>query len=101
MEAHGLTLAPGAFGENLIVEGIALAAIEVGARVRVGGAVLRVTQLGKACHTRCAIYETAGDCIMPRRGVFAEVVEPGAVVRGSVVERLDEAAPHEATEAAG
>jgi molybdopterin adenylyltransferase len=85
MERRGLELAPGDFGENLVVEGVDLAALGVGSRLGVGDAELRITQIGKECHDHCAIYEAAGDCIMPRRGLFAEVVRGGRVVPGCQV----------------
>lgn len=79
MRAKGLALAPGAFGENIVTGGFDLAALEVGRRLRVGEAVLQVTQLGKECHDRCPIYFQTGDCIMPRFGVFARVRRGGWV----------------------
>lgn len=87
MRGKGLTLAAGAFGENLVTRGIELLDLEIGRRFRVGdNAVLQVTQHGKECHTRCQIYEKAGDCIMPRRGIFARVLRSGPVRPGDVVQ---------------
>jgi molybdopterin adenylyltransferase len=86
MRAQGLDLAPGAFGENLVLGGIDLGALGLGSRLRVGGAELELTQIGKLCHTRCAIFFRAGDCVMPRAGVFAQVVGEGAVEAGDAVE---------------
>lgn len=80
----------GAFAENIVTEGIDLAALTLGDRLRMGGALLRVTQLGKECHNHCAIYEAAGDCIMPKLGIFCEVLTGGAVRRGDTVELLPE-----------
>ncbi len=60
----------GDFGENLVTEGIDFAVLAVGDRLRAGESVLEITQFGKECHSRCRIYETMGDCIMPRHGVF-------------------------------
>ena len=85
MRAQGLELEPGAFGENLIVDGIDLTQIGVGSRLQVGDALLEVSQIGKECHSRCAIFYTAGDCIMPRSGVFTTVVQGGIVRSGSPV----------------
>jgi len=86
MRAKGLTLAPGAFGENLVVRGLDLGALSIGARIRVGpNALLQITQRGKECHTRCAIYRQAGDCIMPRLGLFARVRRGGHVEAGDPV----------------
>ena len=67
----------GAFGENLIVEGYDLRRLPVGTRFRIGEAVLELTQIGKECHSHCEIYKKMGDCIMPREGVFTEVVKGG------------------------
>jgi molybdopterin adenylyltransferase len=80
MRAQGLEVGPGDFAENLTTEGIELHTLPVGTRLRIGKEVyLRVTQIGKECHTRCAIYEQAGDCVMPREGIFAEVLKGGDV----------------------
>ena len=65
----------GAFGENIIVEGFDLRNLPVGTRFRIGDALLELTQIGKECHDHCAIYQQVGDCIMPREGVFTEVIE--------------------------
>ena len=78
----------GAFGENLVVEGFDLRAIPVGTKIRVGSARLRLTQIGKECHSHCAIYHQVGDCIMPREGVFAEVLEEGVIHPGDEVQLL-------------
>ena len=82
----------GAFGENLIVEGFDLRNLPVGTRFRIGTALLELTQIGKECHTHCAIYHQVGDCIMPREGVFTAVLEGGIVRPGDTVEMI-EAAP--------
>lgn len=83
MRAKGLAVGPGDFAENLTVEGIDLPSLPVGARLALSaGPILRVTQIGKKCHARCAIYEQAGDCVMPREGVFAEVLLGGEVRTG-------------------
>ena len=76
-------LEPGAFGENFITEGIDWEAIEIGQRLRIGDdVVVQVTQRGKECHTRCAIYYQTGDCIMPREGMFATVCCGGSIEEG-------------------
>ena len=73
-------LAPGAFGENLGVQGVALSRLGLGSRLRIGAtAELVITQIGKVCHTPCAIYAQAGDCIVPRAGLFARVVQGGQI----------------------
>jgi molybdenum cofactor synthesis domain-containing protein len=86
MRAKGLSLKPGAFGENLVIGGLNTNELGVGSLLRVGPVLLELTQVGKVCHTRCAIYYKTGDCIMPRTGLFARVVESGEVTAGMSVE---------------
>ena len=76
----------GAFGENLIVEDIDFRSLPVGTRFRVNDVILEMTQIGKECHTHCQIYHKVGDCIMPREGVFAEVVQGGIINTGDEME---------------
>jgi molybdenum cofactor synthesis domain-containing protein len=76
---------PGAFGENLTTEGIVVYELPVGARLRVAGTLLEVTQIGKICHDRCAIFHQAGDCVMPREGIFVRVLEGGDVKAGDEI----------------
>ena len=75
----------GAFGENLIIEGFDFRNLPVGTRFRIGDVLLEMTQIGKECHTHCAIYHLVGDCIMPREGVFAKVLEGGEIKPGDEV----------------
>ena len=84
--AKGADVDFGAFGENLIVEGYNLRKLPVGTRFHIGEAVLELTQIGKECHSHCELYKKMGDCIMPREGVFAEVVKDGRIHRGDEVE---------------
>lgn len=86
MRDRGLSVAPGDFAENITVAGIDLPALGVGARVRIGEVLLEITQIGKECHDRCTIYFQAGDCVMPREGVFARVLRGGTVAPGDRVE---------------
>ncbi|MDK2822912.1 MAG: molybdopterin adenylyltransferase [Clostridia bacterium] len=79
MKKMGLDVGPGDFAENLTTQGIDLVNLPIGTRFKIGEAVLRVTQIGKECHTRCAIYYQAGDCVMPKEGIFAEVLKGGEV----------------------
>ncbi len=80
MRGKGAELPPGAFGENFLTEGIVLKELPVGTILKLSGSpVLKVTQIGKECHDRCAIYETVGDCVMPREGIFCKVVVGGHV----------------------
>ncbi|MDO4581691.1 MAG: MOSC domain-containing protein [Bacillota bacterium] len=83
--ARGAQVADGAFGENLIVAGIDFKALPLGTRMRVGAAELELTQIGKECHHGCVIFQTMGDCIMPREGVFARVLRGGAVKAGDIL----------------
>jgi len=88
MRDKGLPIGPGDFGENVLTEGIALTALPVGAVIRVGATVLEVTQIGKECHDRCPIYYKAGDCVMPREGIFARVIEGGVIEPGDPIEQV-------------
>ena len=83
--ARGADVAFGAFGENLIVEGYHMRTLPVGTRLRIGDILLEITQIGKECHSRCRIYETMGECIMPREGVFARVLRGGTVRGGDEI----------------
>ena len=86
MKAMGLKVGYGDFAENITTEGIDLVNLPIGTTVRIGNSVLlRVTQIGKECHTRCAIYYQAGDCVMPKEGIFAEVVNKGEVKVGDEI----------------
>ena len=85
-QAMGLDVAEGDFAENVTTEGIDLLALPLGTRVRVGGALLELSQIGKVCHTKCAIYHLAGDCIFPREGVFFVALEDGEVKPGDPVQ---------------
>lgn len=85
---RGAEVVFGDFGENLIVEGFDFRSMPVGTRFRIGDALLEMSQIGKECHSHCAIYQTMGDCIMPKEGVFAVVKEPGTIRVGDQVECL-------------
>jgi MOSC domain-containing protein YiiM len=86
MRAKGLNVGYGDFAENITTEGIDLVHLPIGTDVHIGNSVhLRVTQIGKECHTRCAIYYQAGDCVMPKEGIFAEVVNEGEVKVGDEI----------------
>ena len=75
MKAKGLALAAGAFGENIVTRGVDWSRARVGDRIAIGEVELEITQIGKECHSRCAIYYAAGDCIMPKQGIFARVLQ--------------------------
>lgn len=88
--ARGAQVVYGDFGENLVVSGFDFRSLPVGTLLRCGEVLLEMTQIGKECHSHCAIYKTMGDCIMPREGVFARVLEGGTITVGdemSIVER--------------
>ena len=79
MKAKGLPLAPGAFGENIVTRGVDWTKAKVGDMIVIGAVELQITQIGKECHSRCAIYYSAGDCIMPKQGIFAKVLKGGKI----------------------
>ena len=85
MRAAGLNVNKGSFAENITIRGISLVDLPVGTRLRLGSALAEVTQIGKECHHRCAIYYAAGDCVMPREGIFVRVCEPGSVQTGDEI----------------
>jgi TatD DNase family protein len=75
----------GAFGENLVIDGIDLASLPVGTKLKSGEILLEISQIGKECHNYCSIYKTMGDCIMPREGVFARVLHGGIIKNGDEI----------------
>jgi MOSC domain-containing protein YiiM len=80
---HGL--GPGSFAENLTTEGLDLPGLPIGTRLKVGSALLEITQIGKKCHAKCQIHEQAGECIMPKQGIFAKVLVGGAIQAGTEI----------------
>lgn len=87
MQKMGLDVKPGDFAENLTTEGIDLVALPIGTKLKIGEQALgEVTQIGKECHTRCAIYYQAGDCVMPKEGIFIRVLAGGPVKVGDSIE---------------
>lgn len=88
MRAMGLDVNAGDFAENITTTGIDLVSLPIGARLQVGQSLMEVTQIGKECHTRCAIYYQAGDCVMPKEGIFAKVITGGMVKPGDEIERI-------------
>ena len=97
-KARGADVTPGAFGENLVVEGFDFRALPVGTLLRCGDVLLEMTQIGKECHTHCAIYHKMGECIMPTEGVFARVLESGTISVGDemVIEKRKTPRPWQA-----
>jgi MOSC domain-containing protein YiiM len=86
MRRKGLDLTYGDFGENIVTQGINLLELGIGARIQLGDSVVgELTQIGKVCHDRCAIYQRTGDCIMPREGIFVKILTGGEVAVGDTV----------------
>jgi MOSC domain-containing protein YiiM len=89
MQKLGLAVDAGDFAENITTAGIDLASLPVGTRLSIGAALLEITQIGKECHTRCAIFYQAGDCVMPKEGIFARVLKGGTVTAGEQIHPVD------------
>ena len=86
MKEMGLKVGFGDFAENITTEGVDLVHLPIGTEIRIGKTIsLRVTQIGKVCHDRCAIYYQAGDCVMPREGIFVKVINEGEVSVGDEI----------------
>jgi MOSC domain-containing protein YiiM len=86
----GLNVEPGNFAENITTQGIRLWELPIGTKMRLGAqVVVEVTQIGKECHNRCAIFHQVGDCVMPKEGIFAKVVKEGLVRPGDIIQVLD------------
>ena len=88
-ERISIRLFPGAFAENILCEGLCLYQLPIGTKLRVGSALCEVTQIGKECHADCAIRRQAGDCVMPREGIFVRVLEEGAAKAGDLIEIVE------------
>ena len=85
MREHFPDIPVGAFAENILTEGIVLKELPIGTRLQIGDTVLEVTQIGKECHADCAIRQQVGDCVMPREGIFAIVLEEGTIKAGDAI----------------
>ncbi len=85
MRRLGLTVGAGDFAENITTRGIDLPRLRIGTRLITGDVLLEITQIGKECHARCAIYHQAGDCVMPKEGVFARVLKNGTIHPGDQI----------------
>ena len=89
-----VTLKPGDFAENILTEGLVLYALPIGTKLKMGStAIAEVTQIGKSCHHGCAIRQAAGDCVMPREGIFVKILVPGIIYPGDNIEILKEGTP--------
>ena len=87
MQAKGLDVGPGDFAENITTQGIDIPHMKLGTRLRMGNNVeLEISQIGKKCHSHCAIFEQAGDCVMPREGIFGKVIQGGTISTGDAIE---------------
>lgn len=86
MQRLGLSVSAGDFAENITTSGVDLPGLPIGTRLNIGETILEVTQIGKVCHTRCAIYYQAGDCVMPKEGIFAKVLQGGGIKPGDDLE---------------
>jgi MOSC domain-containing protein YiiM len=87
MRDMGLDVKPGDFAENITTEGIDLLSLPVGTHLTIGGGIeAEVSQIGKECHTRCAIFYQAGDCVMPKEGIFVRVLKGGRVKVGDTIQ---------------
>jgi len=93
MRARGLDVGVGDFAENVTTQGIVVHELPVGTRLALGPCLVEVTQIGKVCHDRCAIFYQAGDCVMPREGIFARVLRGGALRAGDEVTVVAGVAP--------
>ena len=92
MRSTGLDLKPDDFAENLTTEGVDLPHLPVGTSLSVGEEVLlEVTQIGKECHTGCAIFKQVGKCIMPKEGIFAKVIQGGIIKEGDAIQVVEAA----------
>jgi MOSC domain-containing protein YiiM len=89
MQAKGLDVTTGDFAENITTEGIDLPSLPIGTWLAIGDTLTEVTQIGKECHTRCAIFHQAGDCVMPREGIFVKVLRGGTIRNNDTIEIVD------------
>lgn len=89
MQRLGLDVGYGDFAENITSEGIDLVSLPIGTRLLIGDeTILEITQIGKECHIKCAIYRQVGQCIMPEEGVFARVIQGGVVKAGDAIREV-------------
>ncbi|MBB6479585.1 MOSC domain-containing protein [Spirochaeta isovalerica] len=79
IRGRGMELNFGDFAENITTRGVDLGVLPIGTRIRMGEAELEVTQIGKECHQNCAVFRVVGDCVMPRKGIFAKVITGGTI----------------------
>jgi MOSC domain-containing protein YiiM len=90
MKALGIEgLCTGKFAENLTTEGIVLYELPVGTKLRIGDTIQEVTQIGKECHVKCAIFQQIGSCVMPTEGIFTKVLKEGTIKAGDEIETIE------------
>ncbi|MCX7990978.1 MAG: MOSC domain-containing protein [Proteobacteria bacterium] len=89
MRKAGLDVKAGDFAENITTEGVNLIELPIGKRIKIGDVILEVTQHGKVCHTKCNIFKTVGDCVMPREGIFCKIVKGGVIRKGQTIEVIE------------
>lgn len=85
MKEQGLKLEDGAFGENVVTEGLDLTSLSIGQHLKIGESEIVITKIGKECVNRCAIFYKTGDCIMPKEGIFGKVIKDGVVMPGDEI----------------
>jgi MOSC domain-containing protein YiiM len=93
MRALGLDVSAGDFAENITTSGINLVSLPIGSHLQIGDALLEVTQIGKECHTRCAIFYQAGDCVMPKEGIFVKVLKGGTIGQKAAIDIIAPSVP--------
>jgi MOSC domain-containing protein YiiM len=94
MRKKGIALTYGDFGENIVTQGIDLLSMGIGSTLKLGDSVVgEVSQIGKVCHDRCAIYHQTGDCIMPREGIFLKILAGGKISEGDQIEIIHKVVP--------
>lgn len=89
MKKLGLNVKAGDFAENITTEGIDLLALPIGKQIKIGEVILEVTQHGKICHSKCNIYKSVGDCVMPREGIFCKIIRGGKIEKGQKIEVVE------------
>jgi len=89
MVEKGVNVKPGDFAENITTKGLDLLALPVGTKLSIGDAIFEVSQHGKICHTKCNIYKTVGDCVMPREGIFCKVLKGGIIKKGDKIRVIE------------
>jgi MOSC domain-containing protein YiiM len=95
MQDKGFDVKPGDFAENITTEGIDLVGLPIGTQMKIGNVELEVSQIGKECHTKCSIYYLAGDCVMPKEGIFVKVLKGGTIKTGDSILLIGKVIPIE------